>query len=372
MCLVSPCKDYNCLYITGESDHGMGLEATGNSSDVWRFHFATSFSFSLVEQLVGNNIWNTTQIGSVTLGLFESYLNNETLELFYSNGYLFLKRENDNSTLLFLDKDTGIVRDIFNNYGLLGTMPCYHDNVTENAWNYGFSSLDNSSDAYNQLKVVFGICLFSPIFAESGLLASIPLLGEISLGPLILVSIPILIILRPDIANALWMEFAYLLNPNAREYPDIPIYEGTDLNIYRLFYNHNPVIINPEDEKLYDYYNAVFAKQRGPDKDFYRYRDKKLNIEKNNEIKISNAPSGPDKPDSGTWYDVGEYIKEFKEDFASAEGINKFFVVKDNLLELCTVTLLMFSEETFFEIILYCIVQYLWGNDNSSNSTKDR
>ena len=27
---------------------------------VWKFHFATSFSFSLVEQLVGNSIWNTT------------------------------------------------------------------------------------------------------------------------------------------------------------------------------------------------------------------------------------------------------------------------------------------------------------------------
>lgn len=79
----------------------MGLEATGNSSDVWRFHFATSFSFSLAEQLVGNNIWNTTQIGSVTLGLFESYLNNETLEFFYSNGYLFLKRENENNTGYF-------------------------------------------------------------------------------------------------------------------------------------------------------------------------------------------------------------------------------------------------------------------------------
>ncbi len=136
---VSLCNDYNCLYITGESDHRMGREAIGNSSNVWKFNFATSFSFSLIEQLVGNNIWNDTTIGSVTLGLLQSFLNNETLEIFTSNGYIFIKRANDNTTLLFLDTETGIVRDIFSFYGLLGTMPCYHDNVTERAWEYGHS-----------------------------------------------------------------------------------------------------------------------------------------------------------------------------------------------------------------------------------------
>lgn len=64
---VSLCNAYNCLYVTGEYDHGMGREAIGNISDVWKFNFATSFSFSLVEQLVGNNIWKDTTIGSVTL-----------------------------------------------------------------------------------------------------------------------------------------------------------------------------------------------------------------------------------------------------------------------------------------------------------------
>ena len=309
----------------------------------------------------------------MTLGLFESYLNNETLELFYSNGYLFLKRENDNGTLLFLDKDTGIVRDIFNNYGLLGTMPCYHGNKTDNTWNYGFSSLDNSSDAYNQLKVVFGICLFSPIFAESGLLASIPLLGEISLGPLILVSIPILIILRPDIANALWMEFAYLLNPNAREYPDIPIYEGTDLNIYRLFYNHNPVIINPEDEKLYDYYTTIVYKQIIRDPETQKNHVNKLINERDRDFKIKIVAGGPEIPDQGNITErsnkIGEYIKEFKDEFMSAEGINKFFVLKDNLLKITTIGIFIFSEKTIFDIIFYSIVTYFIGNDNSTNST---
>ena len=151
---VSLCNDYNCLYITGESDHGMGREATGNASGVWKFNFATSFSFSLVEQLVGNNVWNTTVIGSVTLGLIETYINNGTLEIFTSNGYTFIKREGDNGTLLFLDLETGIVRDIFNFYGLLGTMPCYHDNITENAWGYGKNLLNQSSEKYNDLNIV--------------------------------------------------------------------------------------------------------------------------------------------------------------------------------------------------------------------------
>ena len=108
---VSLCNDYNCVYITGESNHIMGREDKGNMSGVWNFNFATSFSFSLIEQLVGNNVWNSTKIGSVTLGLIESYLNNETLEIFTSNGYIFIKHAVNNNTLLFLDLKTGIVRE---------------------------------------------------------------------------------------------------------------------------------------------------------------------------------------------------------------------------------------------------------------------
>lgn len=151
---VSLCNDYNSLYITGESDHNMGREAIGNLSNVWKFNFATSFSFSLVEQLVGNNVWNTTKIGSVTLGLIESYLNSETLETFTSNGYTFIKHEDNNNTLLFLELETGIIRDYFSYYGLLGTMPCYHDNITENAWNYGTNLLNHDSKEYKDLIII--------------------------------------------------------------------------------------------------------------------------------------------------------------------------------------------------------------------------
>ena len=159
---VSLCNDYNCLYITGESNHLMGREATGNASDVWNFNRATSFSFSLVEQLVGNNVWNTTIIGSVTLGLIESYLDNESLEVFISNGYVFIRCLGDNSALLFLDLETDIVRDCFSYYGLLGTMPCYHDNITENAWDYGNKLLNSSSNEFYDLN---SVCNYSIYFA---------------------------------------------------------------------------------------------------------------------------------------------------------------------------------------------------------------
>ena len=46
----------------------------------------------------------------------------------------------------------GIVCDCFSYYGLLGTMPCYHDNITENAWNYGNKLLNLSSDELDEIR----------------------------------------------------------------------------------------------------------------------------------------------------------------------------------------------------------------------------
>lgn len=154
---VSLCNDYNCLYITGESDHGMGMEVCGNSTDVWNFRFACSFSFSLIEQLVGNNVWNDTTIGSVTLGLFKSYFDGESLEMIYSNGYVIFKRVGDNTTLLFLDSSTGIVRDVFSYPGILGTMPCYHDYITDNAVSYAYLLMNLTSQAYKDLMKIFDL-----------------------------------------------------------------------------------------------------------------------------------------------------------------------------------------------------------------------
>jgi hypothetical protein len=251
---VSLCNDYNSLYITGESNHLLGREAKGNMSDVWKFNFATSFSFSLIEQSVGNNIWNSTIIGSVTLGLIESYINNETLEIFTRKDYVFIKHYDDNSTLLFLDLKTGIVRDCFSYYGLLGTMPCYHDNITDNAWNYGNNLLDKVSKEFSDLKNIFSISMLSSVFVEGGVFAFEGLAG-LSLGATAVIMNPLFIVLFPDQANELWKEFIYLLNPNYKEYPNITIPENTYQNQYLFTTTNDVVYLN--QNSLHD--NAIIT-----------------------------------------------------------------------------------------------------------------
>ena len=306
---VSLCNDYNCLYITGDSNHILGREAVGNASGVWSFNFATSFSFSLIEQLVGNNVWNTTKIGSVTLGLIESYLNNETLELFSSNGYIFIKHASDNNTLLFLDLKTGIVRDCFSYYGVLGTMPCYHDNITDNAWKYGNNLLDKVSKEFSDLKIIFGISMAVTDLVGNGLLfeglgsilaGTTEVLAGISLGTAVVITIPLFIVLFPDYANALWKDFMYLLNPNYKEYPNIPIYENNN------YYNNQILVLNIQ--LLDDYTKSQFIRA---------YSDENFdwkNVDYYHCVNILNynykfAPGGP-KPINESFFEVGKFIKE--------------------------------------------------------------
>ncbi|OEC94292.1 MULTISPECIES: nitrous oxide reductase family maturation protein NosD [Methanobrevibacter] len=358
---VSLCNDYNCLYVTGESDHGMGREAIGNISDVWKFNFATSFSFSLVEQLVGNNIWNDTTIGSVTLGLIESYFNNETMEIFTSNGYIFIKCENDGNTLLFLDLKTGIVRDYFSYYGLLGTMPCYHDNITENAWKYGNNLLNNMGREFNDLKNIFGIGVISATLigevefiglemsgigsaliegSEIGLL-----FGEISIAPIMLISLPIIMFLFPEQVNEVWMNFASLFNPYYKDYPDIPIYENTyPANII------NPPKLVLDGKSSDDYIISQLKNNRNFNNKYKRYNS---NVNKDNinfKIKIGPIPSGKgpkDMDNLGSAEEVGKYLKELYKNYKDAKSkgeVLKF--VKSNIKELFALSLYFESIET--------------------------
>ena len=78
-------------------------------------------------------------------------MNNKTLEIFTGNGHIFIKHEGDNGTLLFLDLQTGTVRDCFSHYGLFGTMPCYPDKITDMEGN---NLLDETSVLYLQLDAI--------------------------------------------------------------------------------------------------------------------------------------------------------------------------------------------------------------------------
>lgn len=240
---VSLCNDYNCLYITGESDHGMGMEVCGNSTDVWNFRFACSFSFSLIEQLVGNNVWNDTTIGSVTLGLFKSYFDGESLEMIYSNGYVIFKRVGDNTTLLFLDSSTGIVRDVFSYPGILGTMPCYHDYITDNAVSYGGSVMNLSCDNHDVLENLSNVSANGPIFSFLGVIFVTPIEFTVGVGmaPLFFASLAILLIFAPDEANKMWEQFMYFVNPNLKDFHEIykKVDNSTQKGDYRQIYMFN-------------------------------------------------------------------------------------------------------------------------------------
>ena len=368
---VSLCNDYNCLYITGESNHLMGREAIGNATDVWNFNFATSFSFSLVEQLVGNNIWNTTIIGSVTLGLIESYLNNESLEIFISNGYVFIRCLGDNSALLFLDLETGIVRDCFSYYGLLGTMPCYHDNITENAWNYGNKLLNQSSYEFDCLRNIFSISVLSSVFVESGSLI-LEGLGGASLGSALVIFIPLFIVLFPDLSNELWIEFISLLNPSYKEYLNMSMMENMSQIDYCLFGTVNNILYL-NHSSLLDYAIITLL-------DFKGFHDK--NSEKTysdalkSSIKIKqpylSAPGG-DIPNStgGDWESIGKFVRELVDEFKSLDNtFEKIRFVKNNILKIYVVILGIETIpliEDFIKLLLYELSK---DNYNSTNITK--
>lgn len=130
--------------------------------------FLCSFSFSLIEEHVGSNIWNETTVSSVTLSLLNNFLNNESLEIYFSdNEYIILHIVNS-SNYLIIELSTGIVRDVYLNiYGI----SCYHDPITDSTVKFGENILNrtnnivnwinNSLDNFNDelLDIIGGLCI---------------------------------------------------------------------------------------------------------------------------------------------------------------------------------------------------------------------
>jgi len=114
--VVSVYDDMYSTATTGEMDHRMGMEVTGDAENVKAFIFACSSSFSPIEYWVGQVLfpsYNSTGNlnGSVTLGLGNMLLNGETLEIIESNGYIIIRALGDNQKLLIIDPETGLVMD---------------------------------------------------------------------------------------------------------------------------------------------------------------------------------------------------------------------------------------------------------------------
>jgi hypothetical protein len=100
--IVSMNNEVEKAYITGEMDHNMGMDVIGDPANIYNFRMTCSFAFSLVEELVGHNIWNSTEIGSVTLGIFESIAQGDNLVSYYSNGYLVFYTESNSDRRLYM------------------------------------------------------------------------------------------------------------------------------------------------------------------------------------------------------------------------------------------------------------------------------
>ena len=192
-------------------------------------------------------------------------------------------------------------------YGVLGTMPCYHDNITDNAWNYGNNLLDKVSKEFSDLKNIFSISILSSVFVEGGVFAFEGLTG-LSLGATAVIMIPLFIVLFLDQANELWKEFMYLLNPNYKEYPNILIINDYQsqldiLNINVLYLNQ----YTPIDHTI-----IILDNFKNPNYDKKTYKNfQNMLIDSKKSQKLNFGPSGG-SPNStgGTVGDVGKYIKD--------------------------------------------------------------
>ena len=152
--VVSGIDDAYRSYITGEMDHRMGMDVVGDPENVRAFRYACSSAFSPIEYWVGAALFpvydvngtriydNSSFLGSVTMGLGYLLLSGSPVEIFESNGYVFIRVVGDNNNILVIDPETGIVRDIRVDGGVSGSY-CYGDQQTELGGDFGQNLIDN-------------------------------------------------------------------------------------------------------------------------------------------------------------------------------------------------------------------------------------
>nr|WP_302578329.1 right-handed parallel beta-helix repeat-containing protein [Methanobrevibacter arboriphilus] len=153
--MISLNNDVTSVYITGESNHRMGMDVYGNESNIYSFRMACSFAFSLVEELVANNTYGTGEIGTVNLGIFKDVAEGAKLVSYYSNGYLVVYAEGNNNSVMYIDLANGIVRDSIN--GTILGAPCYHYIITDIVVKYAQNLLDSNSTACRMLGLIGNI-----------------------------------------------------------------------------------------------------------------------------------------------------------------------------------------------------------------------
>lgn len=162
-------NDVTSVYITGESNHRMGMEVYGNESNIYSFRMACSFAFSLVEELVANNTYGADGIGTVNLGIFKDVAEGAQLISYYSNGYLVVYAEGNNNSVMYIDLANGLVRDSIN--GTILGAPCYHDPITDIVIEYAGNLLTGQSlidlEKMGNVSIIFG-STFTTLLTEMG------------------------------------------------------------------------------------------------------------------------------------------------------------------------------------------------------------
>lgn len=155
--MVSVGDDTYQTLLTGEMDHRMGMTVTGPAENVKAFRFACSSSFSPTEYWVMTALFPTNgtgstygpnPTGSVTMGLGQILLDGGTLEMFESNGYIIIRQLGNNTKVLVIDPETGMLMDIMNGENACGSY-CYKSqqtewacDLTESIWTNGQTILD--------------------------------------------------------------------------------------------------------------------------------------------------------------------------------------------------------------------------------------
>jgi parallel beta-helix repeat protein len=111
--VVSVGDDPYQTYITLECDHGMGMTVIGSFKDMWMFNYISSAALSPIEYAVMSEIGAETGTSTAVLpDLINAYLTNSTsVDCFMANGSI-IESTNNNTELLILNTETGILRDI--------------------------------------------------------------------------------------------------------------------------------------------------------------------------------------------------------------------------------------------------------------------
>lgn len=201
MAVFSVCDDAQDTYLTGESDHGMGMTVIGAPENVWAFRFACSLAYSPLEHWVMSSIMPvnmtspfTLQVSSVTIGLCYRILNGEIPEMFMSNGYIVFKMKGKDDLILLLDPETGIVRDIMTS--LCGVY-CFHDQITDRSIQLAESLKSNLNvrpddyDSISDVSISLGsiVAMFGTAVSEGKTIVTAELLS-----PLLFLLIPLKIL----------------------------------------------------------------------------------------------------------------------------------------------------------------------------------